>query len=488
MNENLPKKKHSKLIATEILLSVLVVVIITVMVIDFSRPITFTEVGEAGIKALVGASDEADGQKGKVIANYVDTEGNELADSEEIEGVVGTEYKLTRKSISGYKAYGDEPYSKTGNFLSRNLEVNFIYEEENENVDIEDDGNNNITVTMKSKKQSVEYSLKIITKDEEGNYIKGVDYDVTKGTNLVRSGTVEGETFVAGTLTINEEGTDTYTISEDTGTYYEALVDSNIEFSITKTWNSELGNFEIALDYDKSLKGVNIEIIDSEIIVTITNKKVVIPDDPIIPDPEDPEVPEDNKVFDLNLTKYISKVVIDNGKATKEINRTIDNKDNLLKLEIASNEIADTKLTVTYKLLVENVGNVAGYATEITDYIPDNFSLVENEDWSKAGKSAITNKLAGVLLNPGDTQEIEVSFEWKLNENELGVRKNIAQITIYTNDENLRDITPDNIGSAQMIVTVKTGAVRVFGFGALVTLIIVAAVVYKEKEKIENER
>ncbi len=494
MKEEQLKNKHSNIVAIEILISVFVVVIICVMVIDFSRPITYGEVSKAGMKSLESASEEALGQRTKVTAKYLDVEGNELAPSEELEGIVGEEYELPGKKISGYKLVGDEPYAKTGNFQNRDVEVEFVYKESNEHVDIAEGNNNDVLVRMKSQKLISEYNLKIITKDEDGYLVKGVSYEVTKNDDVMRDGMVQGNTFVVGTVTINKEGEDICKITENPGNYYETLVDGDIQFSINKVWNYEEGVYEVSVSYDKSMKGVEVKIEGTDIIVTITNKAKIIEEKGGDPTPKpdsdsEPELePEPQKVFDLAITKYISKVVVDNGEATKEINRTIDNKNSLLKLEIAAKEIPNTTVTITYNLLVKNVGEVAGYATEITDYLPDNFTLVDTEEWMDAEKAVITNALADKLLKPGESVEIPVTFNWKLDENNTGLRKNQAQITICSNEENLADITPDNIDDAQIIVTIKTGIVRTIGFGALVTLIVLAGVIYKEKERIKNGR
>ena len=474
MGEKQAKKASSKLIAIEVLISVLVVVIICVMVIDFARPITYGEVSEAGKKSLVGANEEANGAKSKVTAKYVDIEGNELAPSETLEGIVGDEYRFADKNISGYKLIGDEPYAKSGNFQNRDQEVEFIYKESNEHVDIADGGDNDITVRMKSQKLISEYNMKIITKDEKGNLIKGVSYEVTKNNDVMRSGMVQGKTFVAGIVTISKEGTDSCKITENPGDYYETLVNGDVEFSINKVWNTEAGEYEVSVSYDKKQKGVEVKIEGTDIIVTITNKSRIIEEGGA-------------GVFDLTMTKYISKVVVDNGKYTKEIDRTIDNKNSLLKLELAAKDIPNTTVTITYNLLVKNVGEIPGYATEITDYIPEDFRLMDDEGWIDAKEAAITNDLASKLLNPGEEVEIPITFEWKLTEHNTGLRKNQAQITVYTNDDNIKDITPDNIDDAQIIVTVKTGLVRTIGFGALATLMVLAGVVFKERERIKNE-
>ena len=474
MKENQAKKKLSKFVITESIICLLVVAITIAMIADFARPIVISEVSEAGLKSLVGAGEEANGKISKVTAKYVDIEGNELSSSDVLEGKVGDEYRFEGKKISGYKLVGDEPYAKSGNFQDRDTEVEFIYKESNENVDIAEGEDNDVIVRMKSQKLVSEYNLKIITKDETGNLVKGVAYEVSKNGDEMRTGVVQGETFVAGIVTINQEGTDTCTITENPGDYYETLIPGDIEFTINKIWDSVNGKYDVSVSYDKTIKGLEIKIVDDEIIVTIINKARIIEED-------------GGGLFDLSITKYISKVVIDNGKGVKEIDRTLEDKDNLLKLEFDAKELNKTTLTLTYNLLVKNIGDIPGYATEITDYLPEDFTLLDDEGWMEAPEAAITNELANKLLNPGEETEISVTFEWKLNENNTGLRKNQAQITMYSNDENLDDITPDNIDDAKIIVTIKTGIGRTVGFGTLAVLLVLAGVIYKERESLKNE-
>lgn len=484
--------KNSKWFIGIVVISIIAIVLSVMLIYDFLNPISTKELSKSAALKYSKLADEALGAKTKVTAKYLDVDGNTLSEDYSIEGVVGDEYIIPSKKISGYKLVGDEPYAKSGNFQNRDVEVEFVYKESNENVDITDGENNDVIVRMKSQKLVSEYNLKIITKDDTDNLVKGIAYEVTKNEDLMRSGVVQGNTFVVGTITVNKEGEDIFKISENPGDYFETLVDGDIQFSIKKVWNAEKGEYDVSVDYDRSLKGVKIEINGTDIIVTITNKAIITeekggdPDPKPDPEPEPELTPEPQKTFDLSITKYISKVVIDNGNGQKVIDRNIDNKNSLLKIEIASKEIEKTKVNITYNLLIKNIGEIPGYATEVTDYVPNNFELIDSEEWMKAEKTAITNSLSNKLLNPGEEVEIPVSFEWKLNDHNTGLRKNQAQITIYANDENIKDITPDNIDSAEIIVTVKTGLARTLGLGTLITLIIFACVIYKEK--INNER
>ena len=357
---------------------------------------------------------------------------------------------------------------------------------------------------MKNAKQPKEYDLKIVTEDEKGNLVKGVDYTVTESTGRnLRTGTVNGKSFVVGTLTINEEGVNIYSILEDAGTYYESLVDGSIDFSINKTWNNKKKEFEIALDCEETYEGVSFEIKEKEIIVKIINKKLEIPEiptEPNIPDePEEPDVPavpdepntpnepEDLKVFDLSITKYISNIKVQNRKGTKEINRGYEDKDKIVKLEVASKEMAKITLTIKYKVLIENKGNIPGYATEISDYIPKDLRYIDDGNWELNNRKLTCKVLKDKLLNPGEKQELEVSFEWRLDSSSSGSRKNEVEITVYNNDLELKDLTPDNVGSAEMVIAVKTGKEQISILAILTTLVIIAIVVYAEKRRIEKE-
>lgn len=514
------KKVSLKWLFVVIFLLVLIMATIIWMIFDVGNVVEYDEVSRAGLLNLSNAQEITTAARGKVIAKYVDTNGNEIAGTKTFEGTVGTEYKLERPEIDGYITYGNEPYGKTGNYQKQDIEVVFVYQSEEANVEI-DENNNTITVKMKNSKEPKDYSVKIITKNEDGDIIKGVDYLATKSTGeVLRKGSVEGDSFVVGTITVNEEGIDTYIIKENPEPYYESLFGESFEFNIEKIWNKESNQYLISLDYDKTLDGLEISVVENEVIISIVNKKIIdIPkpdpepdskpstdQDPEPdskpstepdskpntelepkpnPDPE-PETPQENKVFDLSIEKYINKVKIENQKGITEINRGIDKRDSLLKIEVAAKEINTTKLEITYKFVVQNIGNVSGYATQITDYMPKDLKYINNGDWILKDNTAVYEKLADKLLNPGDKEEIELTFEWNLNEENLGARINQVEITEYKNDLELKDISPDNIGKAEMLVTIKTGKEKICILAILITLTIVAGIIYERKRKIEG--
>lgn len=500
MNEKEKKTKLVKLNIASVVVFALIACMLAWTVVSALNPIAIKDLSKASASKQFDAVNQASGAKGKVIARYVDEVGNELSESTSIKGIVGEEYKLERKKINGYKVYGEEPVNKTGNYTVEDIQVDFVYQSETDSLAVEQD-DHNVTVQVQTEKEPSEYSLKIITKDEDGAFVKGVKYNVQKGNEVLRNGTVDGNSFVAGTITVNSEGKENFKLAEDVGRYYEKLFDGDIEFSVTKKWNANKGKYEIELSGSNNKKGVQIKITDSEIIVTVINTTHPIE-----------EFGAGNGIFDLDIKKYISSIVIDNGKNTREITRTIDNKDSILKLEIPSNEISRTNVIITYTILVENIGDMPGFAREIVDYIPDNLEFIENDEWQEIDGKIVTTSLENVLLMPGESRELLLDFRWNLDDDNVGVRKNIVKITKTTgllnpnkpedprswfdinsplnldDFELLDDITPDNTAEAIMITTVKTGAEQSIRGTALIVLIGIAGWIITEKRRIKNEK
>lgn len=63
---------------------------------------------------------------GDVVVNYVDEDGNELADEEVITGVVGDNYETTAKDFDGYYLVSVEGY-ETGEFIEGTIYVTYVY-------------------------------------------------------------------------------------------------------------------------------------------------------------------------------------------------------------------------------------------------------------------------------------------------------------------------------------------------------------------------
>ena len=175
------------------------------------------------------------------------------------------------------------------------------------------------------------------------------------------------------------------------------------------------------------------------------------------------------KYFDLSLRKWVTEtIVIDEGKetVTPTGHKAEDDPEELVKVEIKESRLNKVVVKFRYKIRVKNEGEIAGYATEISDYIPEGLKFVQedNPDWKEVDGKIVT--LKDTLLQPGETAEVEVLLTWINGKNNFGEKINVAEISKDKNDSDTPDIdsTPDNkepdeddIDDAPVILSVKTG-------------------------------
>ena len=203
---------------------------------------------------------------------------------------------------------------------------------------------------------------------------------------------------------------------------------------------------------------------------------------------------EDLKVtfFDLALLKIVTNVEITENGVTKNINtgHTFDMiPEPIVKTDLDERYIDTTTIKYTYKIRVYNEGEVAGYATEVSDYIPEGLEFHEedqkNNTWTKVTENhVVTNDLADVRLEPGEYATVEIVLRWINHKNNMGVKTNVAEISKDHNDHDLPDIDSvpgnrkpgeDDIDDASVLVAIRTGAAETFFTISLTMAIIVGA-------------
>ena len=174
------------------------------------------------------------------------------------------------------------------------------------------------------------------------------------------------------------------------------------------------------------------------------------------------------KYFDLSLQKDLVKIIITENGTTREI--PVSSTDGLQKVEIHRKRVKTTTVKFVYNITVKNEGEIAGYATEIKDYIPQGLEFIadENKQWTKVSDNVITtNALANTKLEPGQTASVQVVLKWVNDENNLGSKINVAEISADKNDSNTPDIDSkpnnnikgeDDIDDAEVILTISTGS------------------------------
>ena len=201
------------------------------------------------------------------------------------------------------------------------------------------------------------------------------------------------------------------------------------------------------------------------------------------------------KYFDLSLYKWVTKsiVTVDGATTTTETGFTpnIGKTENIIDMDVRDNsesepiasvvldkkKLSKTSVKFVYNIMIMNEGEIAGSATEITDYIPKGLEFSEEDNlafgWEYAGDGKITTRcLDGLMLEPGEYATIEVVFRWINSSDNLGLKTNIAEISEDYNDSDTPDIDsiPDNIADeyteeqeddddfALVILQLKTGS------------------------------
>lgn len=192
--------------------------------------------------------------------------------------------------------------------------------------------------------------------------------------------------------------------------------------------------------------------------------------------------------FDLALRKWVTEaIVIEDGKQTVTQTGHTPEQDPepVVKVEIHRNKLNKVTIKFRYSIRVTNEGTIAGYAKEITDYVPQGLKFVaeDNPGWTDEGNNVISTRLLeNTLLQPGEHADVEVLLTWINGENNMGLMTNIAEISEDYNDKGVPDIdsTPDNkkegeddIDDAPVIVSISTGQARIYytlGFVVLITI------------------
>ena len=176
--------------------------------------------------------------------------------------------------------------------------------------------------------------------------------------------------------------------------------------------------------------------------------------------------------FDLALKKQVTQaIVIENGKQTvTQTGYTADqDTEPIVKVDLNRKNLNSVTVKFRYSIRVTNQGDIAGYAKEITDYIPQGLKFVpeDNPGWTQAGENVVTTTLlADTLLEPGQSADVEILLTWINGSDNFGLKTNTAEISKDYNDKGApdRDSTPgnktpgeDDIDDAPIMLSIKTG-------------------------------
>ena len=196
-------------------------------------------------------------------------------------------------------------------------------------------------------------------------------------------------------------------------------------------------------------------------------------------------------VFDLKIEKQIAQVTVKNSEGDKTYN--YENK-NFIKEEIKAKQLNHTTLVIEYKIKVTNVGDIEGTACKIKDIKPSNmkFNLDLNNLWYEGSDGNLyTASLAETMIQPGETKEITLIGVKNIDESNIGMIENTAQIEQTYNMKQLEETdNSNNKDTAKCLVSIATGKVVIYTTVVMIIVIILLIVfIYLKKNHIKiNKR
>ena len=203
----------------------------------------------------------------------------------------------------------------------------------------------------------------------------------------------------------------------------------------------------------------------------------------------------DSTKFSLALDKSITKITVQNEQGTKTQKY---NKSKLAKYEIRAKYLTGSTVYVEYTFTIKNNGDLAGYASEIVDYIPEGmtFNSSLNKDWYTGTDGNLhTKALENTELNIGESKELTLVLTKQMTEENTGIVSNTAEIASDFNIYGVADdnSTPankaqneDDMSTADVIISVGTGEVLIYISAIIVSLLLasgIGIITYKRLEE-----
>ena len=344
-----------------------------------------------------------------------------------------------------------------------------------------------------AKSEEVTHTIKGTVKEEMKNVISGVAWLDTntngqKDTDetLLSGITVRLLDVKTNKLAVDKEGKALETITGEDGKYTFSKVEEGqyvvvFEYDTTKYEPTDymkqgvsegLSSKAIAKTFDGEVKGnAGTDTIDLK--ESIFNVNIGL---------------KQNLKFDLELGKYISRIVIQNNKGTKTYDSKAD--ETFKKVEIHSKQLDGSVAVIEYTIRVKNTGEVAGYVTNIRDYLPNGlvFSSELNPDWYISGQDLYTKSLANARIEPGEVKEIKLVLTKTMTSGNVGLINNRAEIVESYNELGKNDIDStvnnqakdeDDLGAADVIIGVSTGiTTTLYAILVIINTILIGFVIY----------
>ncbi len=330
----------------------------------------------------------------------------------------------------------------------------------------------------------IKYTIRVYNEGEVDGYADEVGDDIPKGLVFVP----DNETNVKYEWKMyDKSGNETKDASQAVSVKTNYLSKTKSENNLIPAFNKDAGvsgtnpsfkDVELVFKIDESLINKTVTTSErtlvniAEITKTTDKDGNDIPDIDSTPgngDPNEDDIDKEQvyvEYFDLSLEKDLSKALVTVDGKTTELNVA---KGETIKVDVNRKKLSTTAIKFVYNITVKNEGEVEGFATEVTDYIPQglSFNKADNPDWEQASERVITtNALAKTLLQPGQSATVSVILTWDRSEQNMGEFLNVAEITEHWNPYGSPDVdstpknavpTEDDYDDAPVYVSIITG-------------------------------
>ena len=402
---------------------------------------------------------------GGVIENHIDITTNKKLATEEHSGSIGDEYDIPSRQFTGYDLVVQDkegnnrlPENAKGTMTEEEIVVDYYY--------------------IKQAKVKVEYIDKHTGEkldEEEINGHIGDEYN-TEEKEFDGYDLVEKPSNSTGEMTEEEIVVKYYYERKaevevkylEKGTEYEIAPSETIEGYVGDKYETE----QKEISYYKF-----VEKTENDKGTMKTEKITVI-------------YYYEKQTFNLKLDKWISKVNVDR---ISQMAQSIDNKEELYKVDIHRSKAETADITITYKIRVTNTGEIEGTVGELIEIIPAGYSYYQEDNkihWEERNGSYVTDVLKDEVIKPGENKEVEIVLRWDKGEDNFGEKENLVILSKIENPAGYDDMEKeDNSSSASMILTIATGLDRndriiIIGVVQIVLAISIGLLVsYKKKEK-----
>ena len=350
----------------------------------------------------------------------------------------------------------------------------------------------------------VTYTLRIFNEGEIAGYANKVKDDVPEGLEFLPENEINKEYRWVQSEDKNSIETD-YLSKEQEKTEGANLIKAfDKEAGITDE-NPDYRDLKIAFKVTEPNTSDRIIVNTAEITDDRDDNNDPVEDKDSTPDNNNEWNKEDDldkefikvKYFDLSLKKWVSKAIVTNEDGSQTVIETghtgDENPEPPAKVDLGRQDINKVTVKFEFKIKITNEGEIAGYAKEVTDYIPEGLKFIQEDNplWYPRdplnGKERVgTKQLENTLLQPGENATISILLTWINDPNNMGLKTNIAEISQDYNESHTPDIdsTPDNfekgeddIDDAPVMLTIRLGDAQIYiGLGFIVIAMLTSGI------------